>query len=148
MYTSDKQTCMQQRILIADDDEGIRDIFKLILEAAGYCVDFRSNGEDLINNRFIVPDLFLLDKQLPGYSGIDLCIHLKNREDTRDIPVIMISASPDIAKLSMEAGADAYIEKPFEINYLRNIIQFYIKRPAVVPLSGEASEDAVTEPAS
>ena len=139
---------MQQRILIADDDEGIRDIFKLILEAAGYCVDFRSSGEDLINNRFIVPDLFILDKQLAGYSGIDLCIHLKNREDTRDIPVIMISASPDIGKLSMEAGADAYIEKPFEINYLRNLIKFYIERPPVVPLSGEATEDAVTESAS
>lgn len=137
---------MQQRILIADDDEGIRDILKLILEAAGYCVDFRSGGEDIINNKFIVPDLFLLDKQLGGHSGLDLCTYLKSREDTKDIPVIMISASPDIGKLSIEAGADAYIEKPFEIDYLRNLIQFYIKG-RVVPLTGEASEDAVSQPA-
>lgn len=136
---------MQQRILIADDDEGIRDILKLILEAAGYFVDFRSSGEDIIHNRFIVPDLFLLDKQLAGYSGLDLCTHLKNRQDTKDIPVIMISASADIGKLSIEAGADAYIEKPFEIAYLRNIIQFYINKP-VMPLAGEASEDAMPQP--
>ncbi|MEJ8844091.1 response regulator [Lacibacter sp. H375] len=138
---------MQQRILIADDDEGIRDIFKLILEAAGYCVDFRSSGEDIINNKFIVPDLFLLDKQLGDYSGLDLCAYLKKREDTRDIPVIMISASPDIAKLSIEAGADAYIEKPFEIDYLRNLIQFYIERPSVSS-TGETSDDVVSQPTS
>lgn len=138
---------MQQRILIADDDDGIRDIFKLILEPAGYFVDFRSSGEDIINNKFIVPHLFLLDKQLAGYSGIDLCIHLKKREDTKDIPVIMISASPDIGKLSMEAGADAYIEKPFEIDYLRNIIHFYIEK-IVVPATEGMPGVAVIKPAS
>lgn len=135
---------MQQRILIADDDEGIRDILKLILEGAGYFVDFRSSGEDIIHNRFIVPDLFLLDKQLAGYSGLDLCVYLKNREETKDVPVIMISASADIGKQSIEAGADAYIEKPFEIDYLRNIIQFYINKPAVSS-GGENSEAAVPQ---
>lgn len=127
---------MQKRILIADDDEGIRDILQLILESAGYCVDLKPSGDDIINNKFIIPDIFLLDKQLSGYSGLDLCVYLKSREDTRHVPVIMISASPDIAKLSMEAGADAYIEKPFEIDYLRNLIRFYIDKPAM-PLHGD-----------
>jgi DNA-binding response OmpR family regulator len=133
---------MQYRILIADDDEGIRDIFKLILEAAGYYVDFRSSGDDLFSGRFVVPDLFILDKQLGSSSGIDLCIYLKQQEATRHVPVIMISAAPDIGKLSVEAGADAFIEKPFEIDYLRNLIKYYIKKPTS-PLADEASEDAV-----
>jgi DNA-binding response OmpR family regulator len=133
---------MQYRILIADDDEGIRDIFKLILEAAGYVVDFRSSGDDLFKGRFIIPDLFILDKQLGSSSGIDLCIYLKQQEATRNVPVIMISAAPDIARLSVEAGADAFIEKPFEIDYLRNLIRYYIKKPAA-PFTGEASKDAM-----
>ena len=112
---------MKQRILIADDDESIRDIFQLILGNAGYQIAISSTGEDILNDSFEVPDLFLLDKQLAGQNGLDICMHLKNNPKTKDIPVIMISASPDIGPLSMEAGADAYIEKPFEIEYLLGI---------------------------
>lgn len=121
---------MKQRILIADDDESIRDIFQLILGNAGYQIDVSPNGEDILNNSFEVPDLFLLDKQLAGHNGLDICTYLKNKPETKDVPVIMISASPDIGPLSVAAGADAYIEKPFEIEYLRAIIRHYIKKPA------------------
>ncbi|HTH30003.1 MAG TPA: response regulator [Lacibacter sp.] len=121
---------MKQRILIADDDESIRDIFQLILGNAGYLIDVSPNGEDIFNNSFEVPDLFLLDKQLAGYNGLDICRRLKSNPETKDIPVVMISASPDIGPLSVAAGADAYIEKPFEIEYLRAIIRHYIKKPA------------------
>ncbi len=120
---------MKQRILIADDDESIRDIFQLILGNAGYQIAISSTGEDILNDSFEVPDLFLLDKQLAGHNGLDICMHLKNNPKTKDIPVIMISASPDIGPLSMEAGADAYIEKPFEIEYLRSVIRHYIEKP-------------------
>jgi CheY-like chemotaxis protein len=120
---------MKQRILIADDDESIRDIFQLILGNAGYEIEITSNGENILNNSYVVPDLFLLDKQLAGHNGLDICMHLKNNPETKDIPVIMISASPDIGPLSIAAGADAYIEKPFEIEYLRSVIRHYIQRP-------------------
>ena len=120
---------MKQRILIADDDESIRDIFQLILGKAGYQIEVSSTGEDILNNSFVVPDLFLVDKQLAGQNGLDICMHLKSNPETKDIPVIMISASPDIGPLSMAAGADAYIEKPFEIEYLRSVIRHYIHRP-------------------
>ena len=120
---------MKQRILIADDDESIRDIFQLILGNSGYHIDISHNGEDILNNSFEVPDLFLLDKQLAGHNGLDICMHLKSKPETKDIPVIMISASPDIGPLSVAAGADAYIEKPFEIEYLRAVIRHYIQKP-------------------
>jgi DNA-binding response OmpR family regulator len=113
---------LKKTILAIDDDEGIRDILKIIFEKAGYNVELKSNGNDLFQNKFSIPDIFLVDKQLSGTNGLDICRHLKSQSNTRDIPVIMISASPDIAKLSKEAGADGYIEKPFEVSYLLKVI--------------------------
>ena len=67
---------MIKRILVADDDPGIQDIFRIILESAGYIVEIISNGEDLFGDNYTVPDLFLLDKRLSGIDGIDICHHL------------------------------------------------------------------------
>ncbi|HEV7782867.1 MAG TPA: response regulator [Chitinophagaceae bacterium] len=118
-------------ILVADDDEGIRDIFQILLGNEGYVLDIKSNGEDLLADNFSLPDLFLIDKQLSGISGLDVCRHLKSMPHTRDIPLIMVSASPDIATLSKEAGADEYIEKPFDINYLLRMIKEHLQKQQV-----------------
>jgi CheY-like chemotaxis protein len=116
---------MKKKILAIDDDEGIRDILKIIFEQAGYCIELKSDGNDVLRNKFTIPDLFLVDKQLSGINGLDICRHLKSQDATRDIPVIMISASPDIGKLSKAAGADNYIEKPFEVSCLLKMIYDY-----------------------
>lgn len=116
----------KKKILVTDDDPGIRDIFKIIFETAGYDVQMIINGDDLLNNKFEIPDLFLLDKQLSGVDGIDICRYLKEQKATSHLPVIMISANPNIGKLSEEAGADAYIEKPFEVKYLLEMVERYI----------------------
>lgn len=86
---------MRKRILIADDDPGIRDIFKLIFERYGYEIDLKEDATDLLKNNFFLPDVFLIDKLLSGADGLDICVRLKNNPMTRNIPVIMVSASPD-----------------------------------------------------
>jgi len=116
----------RKKILIADDDPGIQDILTIIFERAGFEVEIKKNGEDLLNNKFTMPDLFLVDKQLSGYNGLDICRYLKSQRHTKIIPVIMISASPDIGRSSREAGADAYIEKPFEISNLVDLVNSYV----------------------
>lgn len=116
----------KKNIVVTDDDPGIRDIFKIIFETAGYDVQLITNGDDLLHNKFDIPDLFLLDKQLSGVDGIDICRYLKEQKTTSHLPVIMISANPHIDKLSEEAGADAYIEKPFEVKYLLEMVERYI----------------------
>jgi CheY-like chemotaxis protein len=116
------------RILVAEDDSGIRDIFQIILQNAGYSIELKDSGKDLLQNNFALPDLFLIDKQLPGADGIDICRHLKHQDLTMHIPVIMVSASPDIALLSRQAGADGYIEKPFEVGYLLKMVQYYMRK--------------------
>lgn len=116
---------VKKRILAIDDDESILDIIKIICEQAGYSIELKSDGNDVFRNNYVIPDLFLIDKQLSGVNGLDICRHLKSQDSTRDIPVIMISASPDIAKLSKAAGADNYIEKPFEISYFLKMVYDY-----------------------
>lgn len=116
----------KKRVLVADDDEGIRDIFAIIFDKAGYAVELKSDGEDILNNKFRLPDIFLIDKQLSSYNGLDICRYLKGQTRTKDIPVIMISATPDIGSLSHEAGADTFIEKPFDITSLLQVVAQYI----------------------
>jgi len=84
------------------------------------------SGEDLVKNKFSLPDIFLIDKQLSGYDGLDICRRLKRRTETKNIPVIMVSASPEIADLSKDAGADDHIEKPFEIKDLLDLVNKYV----------------------
>ena len=118
---------MPKKILVIDDDPGIQDIFQIIFEKAGYSIEIKNNGEDILKNRFTLPHLFLIDKQLSGYNGLDLCRYLKKQKHTMNIPVIMVSAAPDIGNLSEEAGADSYLEKPFEIKGLLKLVEFYLK---------------------
>ncbi|HRP57034.1 response regulator [Agriterribacter sp.] len=119
---------MAKKILVADDDPGIQDIFKLILESAGYTVEVISNGEDILRDNYTIPDLFLLDKRLSGIDGLDVCIYLKNQENTSHIPIVMISANPGIGALSQDAGADDFIEKPFDVPHFLEMIEKHLNK--------------------
>ena len=119
-----------KRILIIDDDQGIQDILKIIFERAGYEVDIQPDGEYVLNNSYCRPDIFLLDRYLSGMDGLDVCRHLKKSHYSAHIPVIMISATPDLASFAIEAGADDFIEKPFNIKDLLKIIEKHTGVPA------------------
>ena len=117
---------MKKKILVTDDDPGVQDIFKLIFEKAGYEVVVNDNGNAILEHNFEQPNIFLLDKQLSGVDGLDLCKHLKSHEDTKDIPVIMVSATPGLAPLAKNAGADDYLEKPFQLKELLAMVAKYV----------------------
>jgi len=121
------------QIIIADDDGSMRDIFQLILKRAGYDVTSFSDGELLLENKFELPDLFILDKQLSGVDGLDVCRFLKGQESTKDIPVIIISASPYVANFATDAGANDFIEKPFKTKELLEIIKKHIVNITTLP---------------
>jgi DNA-binding response OmpR family regulator len=114
---------VKEKIVVADDDPGIRDILQIILERAGYEVELKADGQDIFKNKFSIPSLFLIDKLLSGKDGLEICKYLKMQKKTRHIPVIMISASPDIGILSKKAGADGFVEKPFEMAHLLKVIE-------------------------
>lgn len=117
---------MKKRILITDDDEGVQDIFKLIFERAGYQVEIFGEALSILQNKYTPPDLFVLDRQLSGQDGLKVCEFLKSQDSTKDIPVIIVSATPGIEKMAREAGANDFIEKPFQIKDLLGVVEKWI----------------------
>ena len=114
---------MKHKILVADDDSSIRDIFNIILVRAGYDLELKEDANEIFKNNFKIPDLFLIDKLLSGVDGLEVCRYLKDHPDTCNIPVVMVSASPDIGVSAVKAGADDYIEKPFDLAHLLKVIE-------------------------
>lgn len=112
----------QKVIIVVEDDLSVQEAIELILDPKGYRVIFHNDGEQLVDAEFETPDLFIIDKQLPGVDGLDLCRMLKGRERTRHLPVIVLSASPQAGASAKEAGADAFLEKPFKMQVLRTLV--------------------------
>ncbi len=118
---------MGQRILIAEDDPSIQKLFSIILKREGYEIEVSSDGRIVYEQQKQPPNLFILDRQLKDSSdGLEACRYLKSQESTRDIPVIMISATPEIGMLAKKAGAEDYLEKPFSISLLLQKIKKFL----------------------
>ncbi|MCX3267006.1 MAG: response regulator [Pedobacter agri] len=109
-----------KKILIADDDEGIVDAVTMILEVMGYEVAYTYDGGAVIDAVKDRPDLILLDIWMSGHDGRDICKQLKSDPDYQEIPILMISASRDIRQSALDAGANDFMEKPFEMDSLLN----------------------------
>jgi DNA-binding response OmpR family regulator len=122
-----------RRILAVDDNDDILEVIKFVLEDFGYTVDTLSDGQYLFEKiKEHTPDLILLDIMLGNMDGRDLCKHIKEREETHKIPVIMISASHTVAStLSYESGApDDFLAKPFDIYVLVNKVERQLNNAA------------------
>ncbi|TMI94271.1 MAG: response regulator [Bacteroidetes bacterium] len=118
---------MAQTICVIEDDESIQDVLRIILKRAGYETTIFPDGSAIFENNYGTPDLFLIDKQLPGADGLTICSYLKNSKRTKEIPVVMMSAYPNVEQLSILAGANGFIEKPFEVKTLVSTIQTHVQ---------------------
>ena len=116
---------MQKRILVVDDEEAILKLIQAILEDEGYIVQTGLDGQCLQNLQGDLPDLILLDIMLSGEDGRDLCAQLKQKEETRHIPIILCSAYFKGDIITYLAGASTFLLKPFEIDDLINTIARY-----------------------
>jgi DNA-binding response OmpR family regulator len=115
-----------KKILIADDDQAIVESLEMVLEMADYTVKSTVDGRVIPMMKKEKPDLLLLDIWMSGTDGREICKKLKKNKKTKDIPIIMISASRDIKKSTEDAGADDFLEKPFEVDSLLEKIQKYL----------------------
>lgn len=116
---------MRKKIVIADDDRSILEVLKVILDRAGYKTETMLNGKMLLNHAPVGSDLILLDIRMSGADGLIICKHLKSQEATKGIPVIMVSAVPELELRAQEAGADGFLEKPFNMRQLLRVIEKY-----------------------
>lgn len=114
-----------KKIIIVEDDDAILDTLCMILRPPDYEVVCFSNGDQVMENCYDMPHLFILDKQLAGVDGLELCRHIKNNNSTKHVPVIIMSASPGISTLAADAGADDVLVKPYTLRTLRAIVAKY-----------------------
>jgi len=112
---------MPQRVVVVEDE---RDLLKLVaynLRQAGFAVEAVSSGEDALGAiERERPDLLILDLMLPGVSGLEVCRRLKSNAETRDIPVVILTArGHEMDRIAgFELGADDYVTKPFSVREL------------------------------
>ena len=122
---------MAQTILAVDDDVDILDLLEISLDSDGYNVITAVNGLDAIEKaKSHVPDLILLDLMMPKMDGFEVIDNLRSNSQTRAIPVIMLTARALInEKLQgLDAGADDYITKPFDLKELTARIKAVLGR--------------------
>ncbi len=114
-------------ILVIEDDPDIGIMIKTILEYNHYSVELIERGEEVekvANNT--LPHLIIMDMLLSGVNGTDICYRLKKENTTSHIPIIMFSAHPNAEKICMDAGAEDFIAKPFDMNELLAKINLHL----------------------
>ena len=122
---------MGKSVCVLEDDEGIRDVIILLLKEENYDVTGFSSVEDFnLNAKNLMPDLFLLDVMLPDGSGLDVCSVLKTTENTKNIPVLMMSAHAKISEINKSCKAQGFISKPFDIYDLLKRVDYQLNLPS------------------
>ena len=121
----------QPHVLLVEDEPAQREVLAYNLEAEGYAVSRAENGEDaMLQVSEITPDLVILDWMMPLMSGIEVCRQLKTRDDTKNIPVIMLSArSEEVDTVrGLVTGADDYVTKPYSLRELMARVRTQLRR--------------------
>ncbi len=132
---------MAQRLLIADDDNEIRELLEFDLSHSGYSVDCAKDGEEALQKALTSNyDLILLDVMMPKMNGFDVCKNIRNSKP--EIPILMLTAKGTINDKTQgfDSGADDYIVKPFDIQEVLLRVRALVRRsPATKnkPISNE-----------
>ena len=112
------------KVLVVDDDPTIRQLCADVLTDEGYAVDTASNGQEALNrlerNGIKVA---LIDIMMPVMDGMQLCRILRSREETRHLPIIVMSAATNLVSKATEVLANGVLVKPFEIDKLLSCVE-------------------------
>jgi two-component system, OmpR family, KDP operon response regulator KdpE len=120
------------RILIVDDEPHIRRILRVTLAAKGYEVMEAESGEDALTTLMHVGkcDLILLDINMPGITGLELCRKVRSRSDLRDVIVVVMSTGEEHRDRALDAGANDYLSKPFGVAQVFSCLESNLSRAA------------------
>lgn len=122
---------MDPLILIVEDEPPLVEMLKYNFESAGFRTSVATDGQEaLFQAEELTPDLILLDWMLPEYSGIEICRKLRDRDATKSVPIIMLTArsEEDDRILGLNSGADDYVVKPFSPKELVARVQATLRR--------------------
>ncbi|MBB5222990.1 two-component system phosphate regulon response regulator PhoB [Amaricoccus macauensis] len=124
---------MAAKVLVIEDEEAIAQLLAYNLEKEGFTVRVAGDGDEaLVALEEELPDLVLLDWMLPNVSGIELCRQLRARPNTRELPVIMLTArgEEEDRVRGLDVGADDYVTKPFSMSELVARMRAVLRRSA------------------
>jgi DNA-binding response OmpR family regulator len=111
-----RRGAMAVKILVADDEQEIRDLLDNFLKDQGYEVILASDGEQALQLAEMEnPQAIILDVMMPGLDGLQVCKRLKEKEETKLIPVIFITGFEDNKLEALDMGADDFVNKPFDM---------------------------------
>jgi DNA-binding response OmpR family regulator len=115
---------MSKKILLVDDDEGILEAVKFGLEMEGYVLETTDDGDEVYSKVInFQPHVIILDILLSGKDGREICRRLKDDKLTRNIPVIMMSAHPNVEQTVKACGANDFLSKPFDMDVMLRTIE-------------------------
>lgn len=118
-------------VLVVEDEAALADLLKYNLEREGYRVSLAADGEEaLVVAEESPPDLVVLDWMLPKASGVEVCRRLRSRQETRNTPIVMLTARGEESDRvrGLDTGADDYITKPFSMNELLARLRAVMRR--------------------
>jgi two-component system phosphate regulon response regulator PhoB len=118
-------------VLVVEDETALADLLKYNLEKEGYRVSVANDGEEaLVVADESAPDLVVLDWMLPKAPGIEVCRRLRARQDTRNTPIVMLTARTEESDRirGLDVGADDYLTKPFSMNELLARLRAVMRR--------------------
>src|SRR6516164_11576122 len=131
MHKDTARAGAKPRILVVEDDSELALLLAYNLEALGYVVESVGRGDEAeLRLGENLPDLVILDWMLPGVSGLEICRRLRARENTRTLPVIMVTARGEEAERvrGFSVGADDYVAKPFSVPELMARVRALLRR--------------------
>lgn len=124
METPDKKNEVYARrdIVVIEDDPDLRNLMQSVLSVAGYQIRTYPNGDEVMKGNSFA-SLYVIDMNLGGVNGIDICRYLKSGAGPNHPNVIIISANPDARRLALDACADGTLDKPFKSQNLLAMVR-------------------------
>lgn len=119
------------RVLVVDDDPHVLQLLRVNFELEGYDVVSANNGEEAL--KVIAskkPDILVCDIMMPGMDGLEVVRRVRSKGSTKDLPIVMVSAKAQQGDVAAgdDAGADAYVTKPFDPQDLLDVVERLLKR--------------------
>lgn len=145
----------KSHILVVEDERDISDLLKLQLESMNYSVTVVEDGDTALELIQSNPadrensepfDLFILDRMLPGTDGLEICKFLRLFKKTKEKPILMVTALTKAESIieGLDAGADDYINKPFDINVLSARVRSLLRRSVQMDKTTQPIDEIIT----
>jgi len=137
---------MKPTILIVEDEPPVVDLLRYNLMRQNFAVDVARDGEEaIVKIEERTPDVVILDWMLPHLSGLDVCRQIRSRPDTRNLPIIMLTARGEESDKmrGLDQGADDYVTKPFSVGELLARVRAVLRRTRPALGDGQLTFDDI-----